>query len=119
MADALPKLLLAIGTQLPVVGLVAWQGYVKARPILAIGIAVAYEIVLLAAAFGKKVWLKLEDNAVEYAADRITTAIRINSPGFRRRFNQQVIADHGIFNVRGLGLINTFTLSLDQVFVDL
>jgi predicted NACHT family NTPase len=31
----------------------------------------------------------------------------------------KVIADHGIFNVRGLGLINTFTLSLDQVFVDL
>jgi len=119
MTDALRKLLVAIATQLPVAGLIAWQGYIKERPVLVAVLAVVYEFLLIAAAFGQKVWGKLEDKAVDYTADRIATAIRIHSPGFRRRYNQQVIADHGIFNVRGLGLINTFTLSLDQVFVDL
>src|SRR5262249_55187111 len=37
----------------------------------------------------------------------------------RRRDNKEIIHEYGVFNVRGLGLINTFTLKLDQVFVDL
>lgn len=32
---------------------------------------------------------------------------------------KHVVANQGIFNVRGLGLINTYTLELDNVFVDL
>lgn len=41
------------------------------------------------------------------------------SPGFRRRYSNQVVIDNEIFNVRGLGLISTFALKLEQVFVDL
>src|SRR5205085_10867495 len=36
-----------------------------------------------------------------------------------RRYKQQIIRDHGVFNVRGLGLLNTYTLKLEEVFVDL
>jgi hypothetical protein len=39
--------------------------------------------------------------------------------GFRQSYNRQIINEHGVLNVSGLGLINSFALELDQVFVDL
>lgn len=76
-------------------------------------------IAVIAIAFSKKVWTKLEDKAVERAADWILSSVSGFAPGFRRRYKEQVINDHGVFNVRGLGLINTYTLALEQVYVDL
>lgn len=118
-AGAMPKLLLAL-SQLPLVGGAAlWWEKIQQRPVAAALIAVAYEALLLIAAFGKKVWAKLEDEAVQRTADWIKTGISNFKPGFRRRYKQQIIRDHGIFNVRGLGLLNTYTLKLEEVFVDL
>jgi energy-coupling factor transporter ATP-binding protein EcfA2 len=39
--------------------------------------------------------------------------------GFQRRYNQQVIYEHRVFNVRGLRTMGTFTLELEHVFVEL
>lgn len=113
------KLLLAL-SQLPLFGSAAlWWEKIQQRPVAAALIALAYEALLLIAAFGKKVWAKLEDEAVQRAAGWIKTGISNFKPGFRRRYKQQIIRDHGIFNVRGLGLLNTYTLNLEEVFVDL
>ena len=98
-----------------------WQFWdqVNLRPITATILIASYEVGLFLIAFGKKVWGKLEDEAVTVTADWIRNAIRGFAPGFRRRYSKQILNIHSIFNVRGLGLLNTYTLRLDQVFVDL
>jgi hypothetical protein len=79
-----------------------------------------YEAAALIAAFAGKVWAQeLETDAVKATAGWMRAAFRKFAPGFRRRYNQQVIRDHEIFNVRGLGLMAAHTLKLEQVFVDL
>jgi hypothetical protein len=119
MSEAFRKILFAL-TQLPLIGGMVWKwNQIQQRPIVAILIALAYEIAVLLAAFGKKVWTELEKDAIKASAEWIRAAVRNFKPGFRRRYNKMIIYEHGIFNVRGLGLINTFTLKLDQVFVDL
>lgn len=119
MSDALKKLFLPL-IQLPLIGgLWLWWDSAKERPIYAASVGVLYEIAVLALAFSKKVWAKIEDKAVERAADWLWSFASNFAPGFRGRYKKQVINDHGVFNVRGLGLINTYTLALDQVYVDL
>ena len=39
--------------------------------------------------------------------------------GFRRRYNQQVIYKHRVFNVSGLQTKGAHTLEVEQVFVEL
>ncbi|HYN86548.1 MAG TPA: NACHT domain-containing protein [Pyrinomonadaceae bacterium] len=102
---------------LPVGGL--WWEQARRRPVVAGLALVLYEVALFAVAFGKDVWQELRKDAVRAAADRVRGAARGFAPGFRRRYKKQVVEEHGVFNVRGLGLINTYTLSLEQVFVEL
>jgi hypothetical protein len=93
---------------------------VQRRPLVAAAIGVVYEGAVAAAAFFKDVWKEeLRKDAVKATADWIRAAFRNFKPGFRRAYYKQIIREYGVFNVRGLGLINTFTLNLNQVFVDL
>lgn len=120
MSDALKKLILALVALLPVGGL--WQLWeqAKARPVVAALLTVLYEAAVLAVAFGKKVWKdELEKDAVKATADWVKGAARGFAPGFRRSYKKAVLDEHGGFNVRGLGLINTYRLKLEQVFVEL
>jgi hypothetical protein len=114
------KVLVTLLMQLPLAGGL-WLGWTQAkeRPALALALGAAYEVLVLFVAFGKKVWAELEKDAVKVTADWVRGFVRGLAPGFRRRYKKQVVQDHGVFNVRGLGLINTYTLSLEQVFVDL
>jgi energy-coupling factor transporter ATP-binding protein EcfA2 len=121
MSDTLKKLLFTVLAQVPLFGgLWAWWGQVRTRPAAVVILGVLYEAGILVFTFGKKVWEKeLEAEAIKITADWVRGTARGFAPGFRSRYKEQVINDHGVFNVRGLGLINTYTLSLDQVFVDL
>lgn len=65
-----------------------------------------------------KVWPLLKEILVNGIADPIVAALK-GCSGFHKRYNRKIISDFGLFNVRGLGLINTFTLKLEQVFVEL
>lgn len=121
MSDVLKKLALL---QLPLLGyLVLWWWQGKERPVYGVVIAASYQVFLVivaaAIAFVKKVWSKLEDRAVQSTADYIWSAVSDFAPGFPRRYRKHVVNEFGKFNVRGLGLINTYTLPLEQVFVDL
>jgi energy-coupling factor transporter ATP-binding protein EcfA2 len=117
--DTLKRLVLLL-TQIPLFGGVwLWWNSARARPIVAIFICLLYETGIFFLAFGKKVWARLEDKAVQGTADWVLALASTFSPGFQRRYNRLIIDEHGGFNVRGLGLINTYRLSLDQVFVDL
>jgi len=113
------KLFLAF-TQFPVVlGWWLWWEPAKARPVLALILSAFYELTMFVFAFGRKVWDKLEERAVQHVSNWIWTSINQFAPGFRRRYKKQILNDYGIFNVRGLGLMSTYSLPLEHVFVDL
>src|SRR5262245_16928283 len=120
MSEALRKFFLALAAQIPLAGglYLKWN-QIQQRPVLAATIGLLYELAVVTAAFSKKVWAELEKDAIKATADWVRAAARNFKPGFRRRYNTEIIHEYGVFNVRGLGLINTFTLKLDQVFVDL
>ncbi|MBS1791509.1 MAG: NACHT domain-containing protein [Acidobacteria bacterium] len=121
MLESIQKLLLALATQVPLVGglWLKWS-QVQQRPLAAAAIGVVYEGVVAAAAFFNEVWKEeLRKDAVKATADWVRAAVRNFRPGFRRTYYKQIIREYGVFNVRGLGLINAFVLKLDQVFVDL
>jgi len=120
MSEALRKFFLALAAQIPLAGglYLKWN-QIQQRPVLAATIGLLYELAVVTAAFSKKVWAELEKDAIKATADWVRAAARNFKPGFRRRYNKEIIYEYGVFNVRGLGLINTFTLKLDQVFVDL
>ena len=107
-------------SQVPLIAAVAnWWENARQHLGLTAFVVLAYEAGVFALAFGKKVWNRLEPEVVEVSADRVKVFTVTLLSGFRRRYKQQVIRDHSVFNVRGLGLVNTYTLSLNQVFVDL
>ncbi|MGH9847823.1 MAG: NACHT domain-containing protein, partial [Blastocatellia bacterium] len=79
-----------------------------------------YLVAVMIATFAGKVWREeFEQDAVKATAGWLRAWLRRLAPGFGRRYNQQVIRGHEIFNVRGLGLIAAHTLKLEHVFVDL
>jgi energy-coupling factor transporter ATP-binding protein EcfA2 len=49
----------------------------------------------------------------------LINSVICNFPTFIRRYNKQLIYEHRVFNVRGLRTKGTFTIELQQVFVDL
>lgn len=121
MPEAFKATLLILITQLPVaVGGWLWAtDRVALRPLYAALLGGGYEMLVLAAGFAKKVWGKLEADAVEVVADRVRGRVRGFAPGFRRSYKRVMLDEHSGFNVRGLGLINTFRLKLEEVFVEL
>ncbi|MDC0714345.1 NACHT domain-containing protein [Stigmatella sp. ncwal1] len=120
MSDSFKKVLFAVGAQLPVVGaLWGFWSSVKQHPGGALLIAGAWELAVLAGAFINDVWTELRKDALKATVDWVRAAVRGFSPGFRRHYNRWLILEYSIFNVRGLGLIATFTLLLDKVFVEL
>lgn len=120
MSDTIIKSLIALGAQIPLFGaFLVWQAEAQQHPTKSLLIALLYELGVLVLAFSKKVWARLEEEATKSTAEWIKASLRRLAPGFRRRYQKQIITEHGIFNVRGLGLINAVALELNQVFVDL
>ena len=72
------------------------------------------------AGFVNELWQKhFKDNALSATASWLKALPAKYSPGFAKRYRNQVKLDHEVFNVRGLGLIGAHTLKLEKVFVDL
>ncbi len=118
MGKALKNFLLLLGSQIPVIGIaVAWWSGVLRNPILAAGAAVVCELIVLTwVTIGKDVWEQLKPEIVKSTADWVKTIIL--NPGFRRRYNRQLIYKHRVFNVRGLRTQGVY-LEVEQVFVEL
>src|SRR5436853_5600969 len=121
MPDALRKLLLILASQVPLAGAVyQWREQAQQHPLVAALLAGGYELVIFTGAFIKTVWTdELKKDAVKFTADWVRSGVKGFAPGFLRRYRKQVVIEHNIFNVRGLGLIDAVTLNLDQVFVEL
>ncbi|MBV6341400.1 NACHT domain-containing protein [Candidatus Magnetobacterium casense] len=54
----------------------------------------------------------------EAVAEKISPTVS-PSQEFEKRYRERIIIDHNTFNTKGLGLIDSFALDLDQVFVEL
>jgi energy-coupling factor transporter ATP-binding protein EcfA2 len=100
-------------------GVWQWWGEVQKKPLATVLIALLYEFCVLLLALGQKIWIELEKDIVTATVRRIRNAVSSFALGFNRRYKQQVIFDYEIFNVRGLGMLNTYSLKLEHVFVDL
>ncbi|HEY0379771.1 MAG TPA: NACHT domain-containing protein [Pyrinomonadaceae bacterium] len=112
--------LIVVTSQLALFGglFLAWE-QIRTRPLLVLLGSVFYELIVLVFAFGGKVWAKIEAVAVQSTADWVLSAASRFAPGFLRRYKKYIVNDYGVFNVLGLGLINTYKLPLSQVFVEL
>lgn len=119
MPQSVKRVYVALTQVPPLVGLLFKWSWVAERPLFAALLGLFYEFVWIAGTFGRRVWEELEREAIGATADWLRAATRNFRPGFRRRYNKFIVQEHSVFNVRGLGLINTFTLKLDQVFVNL
>ena len=91
----------------------------------------------LLAGFLVRVWKEIEDDAVKTTVAKLRAAPRYAasllgrlwdacrgwlvawSPGFERKYRKRVHEKYGIFNDRGLGLINANRLDLEKVYVEL
>jgi hypothetical protein len=106
--------------QAPLIGILAlyWTEF-KHRPFLAVLVGVTYECFAFLVSFGKKVYAELEKDAVAVSANWIRELVLSLAPGFQQRYKKQIVKHLDAFNVRGLGLINTSTLPLSRVFVQL
>jgi energy-coupling factor transporter ATP-binding protein EcfA2 len=84
--------------------------------------------------FLRSIWTELEPRWSKACADWLDAGARKFVPdilsfaasmlnttylGFTRRYLQQVVFRHRVFNVRGLRTQGTFTLELERIFVDL
>jgi hypothetical protein len=87
---------------------------------------------VFASGFAVKVWKELEDDAVKGVAnllrafpgkakeivlrgwDWVRGKLARFSPGFRRRYLVELVQEYGLFNYRGLGLINANSLDLNN-----
>lgn len=120
MTNLLTKLLWVLGSQLAL-ATVLWIGryQVNKRPILTFIFVILYELILVLVGFAKKVLGEVEKRAVQHVADILWIRVASFRPGFTGRYRRHILSEHSIFNVRGLGLISTYTLPLEQVFVDL
>src|SRR5438046_2913313 len=117
--SAIAKLLIALTQASLFGGLALFWERVQQRPVTAVLIAIIYEAVVFGIAFAKKVWGIVEDTAVHRTADWILASLSGFSPDFLRRYKRQVVRDHSIFSVRGLGETGTYALDLERIFVDL
>lgn len=98
---------------------IAFAEQLSQRPLLALGVAVLYEIVVFVVGFTAKVWQKMESNLVDRTAARLDEALQRLFSGYRKRYLQHVIYRHRNFDVKGLSTQSIYTLELEQVFVEL
>lgn len=82
-----------------------------------------YEICLFVWRFvrrvGEKSWSQIGPELEGYLVGWLVSALRDLFSRFRRKYKRRIYEEFNYFNVRGLSLLNAYTLDLTQVFVDL
>jgi hypothetical protein len=85
--------------------------------------SLAYEGLLAAITFvrgiGTKTWAEIGPEIEAVLVGWLSNLIRDVVSRFGRRYKRRIYEEYNYFNVRGLGLLDSFTLDLTQVFVDL
>jgi len=120
MENAFKNLIKVVVSQVPILAVAKfWWTDVEKNPIAAAFFALFYEILVFAFGFGKKIWSQFEPELLKATTDWVRNFALNFSPGFQKRYNTQVRFDHRVFNVRGLRTQGSYTLDVEQVFVEL
>lgn len=115
-------------SQAPVVaGLYGFWPQAKDQPYAALASVLVWESLIGVGVFLRDVWKEeLEKDARKVCADGIRTIasslanwLKNYRPGFQKKYLRHLIREYGLFNDRGLGLINASRLNLSSVFVEL
>ena len=93
--------------------------YVVAHPWLTVMAVAVYEVIVLIGSFLLKIWQQLESRWVDRIADRFDAWVSSIFSHYQKQYCQYLIYQHRDFDVKGLTTQGTFTLELDQVFVEL
>ena len=99
--------------------LLCFTTFLWSTPLLAIGIGILYEIIVFVFGFIGKVWQQLESSWVERTATWFDQRAQGLISRYRKQYYQYLYYQHRDFDVKGLSTLGTYTLELDQVFVDL
>lgn len=114
---AIILLLMAVGV--PTAAGLAFGQQISQNPWAALGLALVYEIVVLAFGFVTKIWQKLESKWVDRIADELDAWVQGLTSNYQRRYLKHLFYQHRAFDVKGLTTQGTYTLELEQVFVEL
>jgi len=120
MENAFKNLIKVVVSQVPILAVAKfWWTDVEKNPIAAAFFALVYETLVFVFGFGKKIWSQFEPELLKATTDWIRNFVLNFSPGFQKRYNTQIRYDHRVFNVRGLRTQGSYTLDVEQVFVEL
>ncbi len=107
---------LVIGPPVPIV---AFVRTLTQNPFLIALLVFVYEAILFIFRFAGKIWGQLEDPLVKHIAQLVTIHAQEITSRYRKYYCQYLYYQHRDFDIKGLTTIGTYTLELDQVFVEL
>jgi energy-coupling factor transporter ATP-binding protein EcfA2 len=97
----------------------ALAAFLTKNLLLAVGITLLYEVAVFVLAFLGKVWGRLESPLVDGITIWLDQQILNSLSRYRRQYYRYLIYQHRDFDVKGLSTQGTYTLELEQVFVEL
>lgn len=115
-----PTLVLVVAALgVPATTIALFTRFVTEHPLLALSIGLLYEVALFILGFVGEVWGKLEGPLVERTATRLDHLAQSILSHYRKQYYDYLCYQHRDFDVKGLSILGTYTLELDQVFVEL
>jgi len=121
MLEAAKKLLFILIAELPLIAGIMdqWSGFIHNHPIVSGLLAIAYQALVLLSIIVRKLWKEIEKDLIKSINKWIKNTVFSFSTSFKKRYTTQIKFDHRVFNVRGLKTQGTYTLMVEDVFVEL
>src|SRR5712691_483841 len=103
----------------PTVATLAFTHAITQNPWLTAILVVLYEVIVFIVSIVGKVWQRLESPWIDQIAQWLDLRIRGILSGYTGYYRQHLIYQHRDFDVKGLSTQGTYTLDMEQVFVEL
>ena len=111
--------LLAVAVFPPLATAISFAHAVTQNPGLTIVLVLLYELIIFIISIISKIWQKLESPWINQIANWLDMRVRSIVSGYQGHYCQYLIYQHRDFDVKGLSTLGTYTLDLEQVFVEL
>ncbi len=93
--------------------------YLTKYPLLSLAVFLLYELGVFVIGFLGRIWGKLEEPLAEHIAAWLKQRVITMLSRYHRQYYSYLRYQHRDFDVKGLSTLGTYTLELDQVFVEL
>jgi NACHT domain/Sulfatase-modifying factor enzyme 1 len=98
----------------------AFVAFVRSmNPVVIALLILTYELLLFIGRFAGKIWQPLEESLAKYIAHWVTVRTQEITSHYYHQYYEYIIAEHQVFDVKGLSTRTAHDLALEQVFVDL